>query len=322
MVSSIYRGIALGRLNDNMSFVKRVKQLTDDVNTSTTIIDVVIGQAESDINLQKAIDMNPSLLNNRDIGGLTAVHWAVIKRNLLFLEVLVANEIDLNISDFEGWTPLHHAVVLGELTITQYLIKAGSDINAVTAWIDTPLHLAARGHYCSIVQLLISQGVNVHAVNRHGRTAIAMPMILEDNDMLIPTLQALLDAGLDSNHGDNEKRRAIHEAVQLNNPAFIVVLHHFKADFAVKERFERNFLHLTAMFGNLDTINTLRKLEVCCTDYNAPDASGDTAIEVFEKCIKEPVTELWSDQRKPTDEEIHSFYSLMEEIKTRHLNTR
>jgi len=67
-------------------------------------------------------------INQKNIGGATALHLAARVGNLEVVKILVDGGAKLNIKDNEGWTPIMRAVVAGNVNVISYLLD--NNVNA------------------------------------------------------------------------------------------------------------------------------------------------------------------------------------------------
>lgn len=79
--------------------------------------------------LKKIISDNPSLLNERDRDGKTALFFAVENKQKDAVEFLLANGADANIKDIYNAYPLHYAASLGNVEIVISLAEKVNNIN-------------------------------------------------------------------------------------------------------------------------------------------------------------------------------------------------
>lgn len=75
-----------------------------------------------------------SIINQKNIGGATALHMACREKNFEIVRILIENGADINIVDNEGWTPLMRASMAGDAQIVDFLLTKGAtaeNINSV-----------------------------------------------------------------------------------------------------------------------------------------------------------------------------------------------
>ncbi len=103
--------------------------------------------------------------------GLTAFYYAVRSRSYDLAHILLShNECDayINEMDLQGWTALHWAAFEGDLETVKYCVRNGAYVNARSYFLDTPLHCAARQEHGTIAAYLVGKGADQHAKNKAG----------------------------------------------------------------------------------------------------------------------------------------------------------
>ncbi len=131
---------------------------------------------------------SPKLVNTRDItSGNTALHLVVARRDLPWLDYLIAKGAKVNVSNVRGVTPL----------------VAATNLN----WIEG-------------VEVLIANGARVDESNNSGET----PLITAVHNRNIPLIRMLLKAGADPDRADNSGRSAREYARLADNSAILNVI--------------------------------------------------------------------------------------------------
>lgn len=74
-----------------------------------------------------------SLVNQRNIGGATALHIAARERNLEIIRILIEDGANVNIADNEGWTPLMRAAMAGDRDIVTLLLQKGAEAQTLNS---------------------------------------------------------------------------------------------------------------------------------------------------------------------------------------------
>lgn len=69
------------------------------------------------------------LINQKNIGGATALHIAARNGNIDIVAILLANGADVNVVDNEGWTPLMRAAINGNAKIVDALLLGNGGAN-------------------------------------------------------------------------------------------------------------------------------------------------------------------------------------------------
>ncbi|OGM48268.1 hypothetical protein ABOM_002077 [Aspergillus bombycis] len=158
--------------------------------------------------------LSPSILEQRDEAGKTALHCAIEKtidlptrvaaeesvedEQLEVIKLLVSEGADTNARTLTGEAPLHLLVnaaipALSELILplSDLLIEYGADINAMDSDGCTALHLAAKDCRDDLVALLLYQEADTEILNENGETALELAERLDFQGIV----HALLSAG-------------------------------------------------------------------------------------------------------------------------------
>jgi ankyrin repeat protein len=118
--------------------------------------------------LQKKADVNAT-----QVGGTSALHWAVYRDDLESVDLLIRAGAKVDVKNREGVTPLHMASLYGNAKVIDRLIKAGADAKQKGPAGETMLMLAARNGNPEAITLLVAAGVDVNAKEPlRGTTAL------------------------------------------------------------------------------------------------------------------------------------------------------
>jgi ankyrin repeat protein len=108
--------------------------------------------------------------NERDGGGDTALHSAILLGDDESVRLFIAHGADVNARNKSNVTPLHCAAKDNRAELASLLLVKGADVNARDNGGETPLHTAAlRGHR-EVIEVLLAHGADVNAKNARGRT--------------------------------------------------------------------------------------------------------------------------------------------------------
>lgn len=72
-------------------------------------------------------------INEKNIGGATAVNIAARSNNIEAAKILLTNKADINIADNEGWTPLMRAAMNANLEMVNLFLQNNADIYALNS---------------------------------------------------------------------------------------------------------------------------------------------------------------------------------------------
>lgn len=107
-----------------------------------------------------------------DLRGRSALHWAILKKDLDMVNLLIMNKADVNKIDHVGNSPLMMAADTGNCDIVRALIYNGANVHVHDSNGDTALIKAATRDFHQVVSILIDAGSNVNAINDDNETAL------------------------------------------------------------------------------------------------------------------------------------------------------
>jgi hypothetical protein len=109
----------------------------------------------------------------------SVLHQALLIKDMPILHALISNGINVNAADCRKYTALHWSVIRKDLVLCQFLLSQDQlDINFTNEEGNTPLHLAVLGDCLDIVRPILShQRVNINAINNAGLTALQLAVL-------------------------------------------------------------------------------------------------------------------------------------------------
>ena len=111
-------------------------------------------------------------VNQAQVDGMSALHWAAWQRNLDSLKLLVAAGANAKAVNRYGVTPLALACTGGDPAVVVALLDAGANPNGKLAGDETALMTAARTGIVAPVQALLDHGAEINAREHRGQTAL------------------------------------------------------------------------------------------------------------------------------------------------------
>ncbi|MDY6982047.1 MAG: ankyrin repeat domain-containing protein, partial [Pseudomonadota bacterium] len=121
-------------------------------------------------------------VNEPQIDGSTALHWAAQANDTTLVRVLIEAGADASARNRVGAPPLLPASINGNADILALLLDAGADPNqTVSATGDTPLMLAARTGLTDAIDVLLAHGADVNARETWGHTTPLMWAVAENH---------------------------------------------------------------------------------------------------------------------------------------------
>ena len=96
----------------------------------------------------------------RTASGRTALHIAVERRDVVWLNYLASNGANPNIADKNGVTPLMSASRIGFFEGVEALVKAGAQVDTPSDTGETPLISAVLRGDTQMMRILLRAGAN------------------------------------------------------------------------------------------------------------------------------------------------------------------
>jgi ankyrin repeat protein len=128
-------------------------------------------------------DPSTNLINTHDsTSGQTALHIVTARRDLTWMEFLIAKGAEVDARDIHGETPLVMATNLGFVEGVQLLVAHGAKVDEPSSTGETPLIAAVHRHDLALMRVLLAGGANADRTDNSGRSARDYAMLLgKDN---------------------------------------------------------------------------------------------------------------------------------------------
>lgn len=232
-------------------------------------------------------DYSTSQLDAQDRDGLTAIHLAVMNRNMDALEIMAVSGANCFLKDRNGMSPAHLAAELGYRKALEYFIelpkreygrtKSGASLlHLIALWFDghlvrrfvglktalvnvvdkqrrTPLHYAAMVDNYSSASHLIELGCMVDARNKSGMTALHEAI----RDGATSTVRLLLEWGADARATDGFGQSCLHLCLRYGHGDLVPVFLALHLDINAVDMFGMSPLHRACGAGGRDLIWSL-----------------------------------------------------------------
>lgn len=112
------------------------------------------------------------IVNTRDVTtGQSALHIVTARRDVTWMQFLVAKGANVNIRDNKGTTPLVLACQLGFIEGVDFLISVGARVDEPDNTGETPLIGAVHKRDLALVRTLLKAGANPDRPDNSGRSA-------------------------------------------------------------------------------------------------------------------------------------------------------
>ena len=126
-----------------------------------------------DVAAVRALLQKGANVNEPEVDGSTALHWAVYRNDIEMVEILIKAQADARAVNRYHVAPLSLACVNGNPAIVKRLLTAGADPNTSMPGGETAVMTAARSGNPEVLKLLIAQGAEVNATETSkGQTAL------------------------------------------------------------------------------------------------------------------------------------------------------
>ncbi|KAL0929893.1 ankyrin repeat and protein kinase domain-containing protein [Colletotrichum truncatum] len=186
--------------------------------------------------------------------GFTALHLAVLRRNVAAVEVLLSNGADVEATAPNDRRPLHMAVDERSSDIVQLLLSHNTVPDAKAQGL-APLHSALLHADVDITRLLLEFGADIKAWTDDGRE----PLFLAVDGGNASIVKLLLDSRADPNTIYTEcPRTALHLACDRGNPGIVKTLLEYGANAnALIDANEGTPLFYAVASGSTETVKLL-----------------------------------------------------------------
>jgi len=145
----------------------------------------------SDETVLQLVQHNPTLVQDTDRLGCTALHYAARYGRMETAKWLIEQKADVNTVAYNRFTPMH---VVNDAAVARLLIKAGANLKAKDAWGKTPLQNAAEMERKEVCEAILEAGFPIDLTTALwlGKRDLAKKMIEEN-----PGIAKQADGGAD-----------------------------------------------------------------------------------------------------------------------------
>lgn len=117
-------------------------------------------------------DPAQTVVNTRDVtSGETALHIVTNRRDLTWMQFLIAKGANVNVRDAKGITPLVSAVNANFPEGVELLVDKGARLNDSNNAGETPLITAVHNRNIAVIRLLLKAGADPDRADNSGRSA-------------------------------------------------------------------------------------------------------------------------------------------------------
>lgn len=190
---------------------------------------------------------------NLDDNHYSAVHYAIQKRDLEGLKMLVNHNVNLSIRDINMETPLALAVDITFDQAAKLLIENGCDVDVKRNDGLTPLLLAVAQNKTELVKLIAEKGANINYI--HEETSMsALSLAVSSKNLEI--VKCLVENGADVNIQGKNNYTPLMNAEDVNIAEYLIS-HGARLDCRTVENDEP--LSIAASFGRTNIVKLMIK---------------------------------------------------------------
>lgn len=198
-----------------------------------------------------------NLLDKKDRDGLTALHLAVVARNMKAIEALTASGADCLLADKHGNTPAHLAADLGFRGALDFFIDRKEREFGRTRSGASLLHLISMWFDGATVRRFVhTKRALVNVVDKQRLTPLHYAAVANN----LSAIDVLVDQGGGINARSASRTTPLHEAIRSGSVGAALLLLKLGADYHATDGFKQNCLHLSCRYGHDGLISRLLKL--------------------------------------------------------------
>lgn len=214
-----------------------------------------------------------AIINQPDICGMTALHFAVENSNEHLVQLLINHCANINSTDSDGCTPLHYASKAGSVEIFTLFLEHGAQLKKKSKNGWNLLHFGAfSSSSLMIAKIMEVVYIDPNAPDRFNR----IPLHYACETGSINVVSSLLQLGSHFSHQDIDGRAPIHFAAMSGNESLVKLLVKLGSPIYINDFSGQNPLHLACSSGSVNTVRFL------CNRYkkmmNQDSKNGSTAL--------------------------------------------
>ena len=138
--------------------------------------------------------------------GVTALHMAVVNRNLQMIELLLTSGANIKAVDHGGNSATSIAIENNSIEIVRSILEHGVDEDVLNG----ALHCAVRHGNSEIASLLLEKGSDINSTNDDGDTPLMAAIEARHEDLALLLLEKEADDDVVNNRGDTALSIAAH----------------------------------------------------------------------------------------------------------------
>ena len=141
------------------------------------------------------VSKNKTIIDSRDVSkGHTALHIAVQRRDLAWIDYLLGLNANANIADKQGATPLTLAAQMGFVEAVSLLSSRGARVDVANNAGETPLMSAVHRRDMALLRVLLRSGADPDRKDNSGRSARDYAALDDANGVIVNEINRLANA--------------------------------------------------------------------------------------------------------------------------------
>ena len=141
------------------------------------------------------VNQNKTIIDSRDVSkGHTALHIAVQRRDLAWIDYLLGLNANTNIADKQGATPLTLAAQMGFVEAVSLLSSRGARVDVANNAGETPLMSAVHRRDMALLRVLLRAGADPDRKDNSGRSARDYAALDDANGVIVNEINRLANA--------------------------------------------------------------------------------------------------------------------------------
>ena len=141
------------------------------------------------------VNKNKTIIDSRDVSkGHTALHIAVQRRDLAWIDYLLGLNANANIADKQGATPLTLAAQMGFVEAVSLLSSRGARVDVANNAGETPLMSAVHRRDMALLRVLLRSGADPDRKDNSGRSARDYAALDDANGVIVNEINRLANA--------------------------------------------------------------------------------------------------------------------------------
>mmetsp|Transcript_26989 Transcript_26989/g.41400 ORF Transcript_26989/g.41400 Transcript_26989/m.41400 type:complete len:841 (-) Transcript_26989:19-2541(-) len=164
-----------------------------------------------------------------------------------------------NSTDYDSRTALMVAAMKGNSETVLKLLECGADPTLVDMHGSSALYEAARNGYTDTMEILVKHGASLCMTEKLAASILDQAVF--DGDIVL--LRRLLEAKIQVNASDYDKRAAVHIAAAEGNLSALKILMEFGADLSVKDRWGNTAKDEAIRAGSRQLLQFIEEHDYC-----------------------------------------------------------